>query len=79
MIGIACFFEDKAWLFGSIFQQVGRQLQLLLHQPLYRRSAIYFKKFPFEEVYQMVLRGDITDSMSVAAILKVKLILSGLA
>jgi 8-oxo-dGTP pyrophosphatase MutT (NUDIX family) len=37
------------------------------------------RKLPFEEAYQMVLRGEITDSMSVAAILKVKLILSGIA
>ena len=42
-------------------------------------EQLTIKKLPFEEVYQMVLRGDITDSMSVAAILKVKLILSGLA
>jgi hypothetical protein len=34
------------------------------------------KKLPFEEVYQMVERGEITDSMSVAAILKVKLMLA---
>jgi 8-oxo-dGTP pyrophosphatase MutT (NUDIX family) len=33
-------------------------------------------KLPFEEAYQMVERGDITDSMSVAAILKVKLMLA---
>jgi ADP-ribose pyrophosphatase len=33
------------------------------------------KKLPFEEAYQMVLRGQITDSMSVAALLRVKLML----
>jgi hypothetical protein len=33
-------------------------------------------KLPFEEAYQMVERGEITDSMSVAAILKVKLMLT---
>lgn len=33
-------------------------------------------KLPFEEAYQMVERGEITDSLSVAAILKVKLMLS---
>jgi 8-oxo-dGTP pyrophosphatase MutT (NUDIX family) len=37
------------------------------------------RKLPFEEAYQLVLKGEITDSMSVAAILKVKLIISGLA
>lgn len=36
-------------------------------------EALEVKKLPFEEAYQMVLRGDITDSLSVAAILKVKL------
>ena len=34
------------------------------------------KKLPFEEVYQMVESGDITDSISVAAILKVKIMLT---
>jgi 8-oxo-dGTP pyrophosphatase MutT (NUDIX family) len=33
------------------------------------------RKLPFEEVYHMVEKGLITDSMSVAAILKVKLML----
>jgi 8-oxo-dGTP pyrophosphatase MutT (NUDIX family) len=35
------------------------------------------KKLPFEEVFQMVEKGQITDSMSVAAILKVRLMLIG--
>jgi 8-oxo-dGTP pyrophosphatase MutT (NUDIX family) len=33
------------------------------------------RQLPFEEAYRMVERGEITDSMSVAAILKVKLLL----
>lgn len=33
------------------------------------------RKLPFEEAYQMVEKGEITDSMSVAAIIKVKLLL----
>ncbi len=33
------------------------------------------KKLPFEEVYQMVMDGAITDSMSVAAILKAKILI----
>ena len=33
------------------------------------------KKVPFEEAYQMVERGEITDSMAVAGILKVKLMM----
>ena len=39
-------------------------------------EAITIKKMPFEEAYQMVLEGRITDSMSVAAILKVKILLT---
>jgi ADP-ribose pyrophosphatase len=33
------------------------------------------RKLPFEEAYQMVINGEITDSMSVAAILKTKILL----
>lgn len=33
------------------------------------------RRLPFEEVYQMVSRGEITDSMTVATVLKVKLML----
>lgn len=33
------------------------------------------RQLPFNEAYQMVLRGEITDSMSVAAILKTKILL----
>ena len=33
------------------------------------------RKLPFEEVYQMVMNGEITDSMSVAGILKTKLLI----
>ncbi|HEV2483791.1 MAG TPA: NUDIX hydrolase [Puia sp.] len=33
------------------------------------------RRVPFEEAYEMVERGEITDSMSVAGILKVKLLL----
>lgn len=33
------------------------------------------KKLPFEEVYQMVLKGEITDSMSIMGVLKVKLLI----
>ncbi|WP_207513083.1 NUDIX domain-containing protein [Longitalea luteola] len=39
-------------------------------------EQLQVKKIPFEEAYQMVERGEITDSMSVAAILKVKLMLA---
>lgn len=33
------------------------------------------KKIPFEQVYQMVANGEITDSLTVAAILKTKLLM----
>jgi ADP-ribose pyrophosphatase len=33
------------------------------------------KKLPFEEAYQMVMRGEISDSLSMVAILKTKLLL----
>jgi len=35
-------------------------------------EELIVKKLPFEEVFQMVLKGEITDSMSVMGILKVK-------
>ena len=38
-------------------------------------EQLIIKKIPFEEAYQMVCRGEITDSMTVAAIQKVKLML----
>jgi 8-oxo-dGTP pyrophosphatase MutT (NUDIX family) len=38
-------------------------------------EQLIIKKLPFEEAYQMVLRSEITDSMSVAAILRYKLMI----
>lgn len=38
-------------------------------------EQLIVKKLPFEEAYQMCLRGEITDSMSVAAILKIKVLM----
>ena len=38
-------------------------------------EQLIVKKMPFEYVYQMVLNGEITDSMSVAAVLKAKLMM----
>lgn len=37
---------------------------------------LQIKKLPFEEAYQMVMRGEITDSLSMVAILKTKLLLN---
>ena len=39
-------------------------------------EQLVIKKLPFAEVYQMVCRGEITDAITVAAILKVYLILA---
>lgn len=38
-------------------------------------EELQVKKLPFEEAYQMVIDGTITDSMSVAAILKAKILI----
>lgn len=38
-------------------------------------EQLVVKKMPFENAYQMVLKGEVTDSMSVAAILKAKLMM----
>lgn len=37
-------------------------------------EQLSIRKLPFEEAYEMVLNGEITDSISVAAILKVKIL-----
>jgi 8-oxo-dGTP pyrophosphatase MutT (NUDIX family) len=39
-------------------------------------EQLIVKKLPFAQVYQMVCDGQITDSMTVAAVLKVKLLLA---
>jgi len=38
-------------------------------------EALILRKLPFDEAYQMVMDGRITDSMSVAALLKTKILL----
>lgn len=38
-------------------------------------ERLSIRKLPFEELYQMTLRGEIRDSLSVASILKVKLLI----
>jgi len=50
--------------------------ELSFHQSEPEESEqLEVKKVPFEEYYQMVLRGEITDSMSVAAALKAKIMI----
>lgn len=39
-------------------------------------EQLIVKKLPFNEVYQMVCRGEITDAMTVAAVLKVQLMIT---
>jgi hypothetical protein len=51
------------------------QLEQLTPRPE-ETEKLQVKKFTFEEVYQMVERGLITDSISVAAILKVRCMLA---
>jgi ADP-ribose pyrophosphatase len=38
-------------------------------------EELQLRKLPFEEAYQMVIQGEITDSISVAAILRTKILL----
>ena len=38
-------------------------------------EELTLKKLPFEQAYQMVINGEITDSMSVAGILKTKILI----
>src|SRR5882762_6411198 len=61
--------DEKAILF------LARQLEQ--HQPEPEETEqLVIRKLPFEEAYRMVEQGLITESMSVAAILKVKIMLS---
>ena len=44
------------------------------HEPIPEETEkLLLRKLPFEQAYQMVMNGEITDSMSVAAIQRVKL------
>lgn len=61
--------DEKAILF------LARQLEQREPEPE-ETEQLVIRKLPFEEVYRMVQEGVITDSMSVAAILKVKLLLN---
>jgi hypothetical protein len=65
-------------LSNSVSDEVGiiylaRQLSFGESSPEESEDLIV-RKLPFETAYQMVLNGEITDSMSVAAILKVKIL-----
>ncbi len=53
---------------------VARDLQLTHAEPE-ETEDLQLKKVPFETLYQMVLNGEVQDAMSVAAVLKLKLML----
>lgn len=53
---------------------IARNLQQGTAEPE-ETEQLQIRKLPFDEVYMMVLNGEITDSMSVAGILKLKLLL----
>nr|WP_220096052.1 NUDIX hydrolase [Daejeonella oryzae] len=53
---------------------LARDLSFGVSQPE-ETELLEVKKIHFEEAYQMVVSGEITDSMSVAAILKLKILL----
>jgi ADP-ribose pyrophosphatase len=51
--------------------------ELTQHEPQPEETEqLVVKQLPFEEVYRLVTAGHITDSMSVAAVLKIKLLLA---
>ncbi len=53
---------------------LAQQLVLTESEPE-ESEALQVKKLPFEEAYQMVMQGKITDSLSMVAILKTKLLI----
>jgi len=61
--------DEKAILF------LARQLEQREPEPE-ETEQLVVRKVPFEEAYRMVMDGVITDSMSVAAILKVKILIN---
>jgi len=58
--------------YGLIFLARGLTQQQAMPE---ETEQLVVKKVPFDEVYRMVESGEITDSMTVAAILKVKLMM----
>jgi 8-oxo-dGTP pyrophosphatase MutT (NUDIX family) len=56
--------------YGHVY--LARELQFGQATPE-ETESLEVRKLPFEEAYQMVLRGEITDSLAVAGILRTKL------
>lgn len=53
---------------------LARQLRQLEAEPE-ESEDLQVKKLPFQEAYEMVMRGEITDSLSMVAILKTRILL----
>ncbi|HET6243326.1 MAG: NUDIX hydrolase [Bacteroidetes bacterium] len=53
---------------------IAQQLSFEEAQPE-ETEQLQVKKIPFDELFQMVMNGEITDSMSVAAVLKTKILI----
>ena len=58
--------------FGEVF--LATELHHMGSQPE-ETEELEVRRIPFEEAYQMVLKGEITDSLAVAGILRTKLLL----
>ena len=58
--------------FGHIFLATDLQFETAAPE---ETEELKLLKIPFEKAYQMVMNGEITDSMSIAAILHVKILL----
>jgi 8-oxo-dGTP pyrophosphatase MutT (NUDIX family) len=56
---------------------VARNLSFTQSEPE-ETEDLQLKKVPFDTLYQMVMTGEIQDAMTVAAVLKLKLVLAGL-
>jgi ADP-ribose pyrophosphatase len=56
---------------------VARNLSFTQSEPE-ETEDLQLKKVPFDTLYQMVMSGEIQDAMTVAAVLKLKLVLAGL-
>jgi len=53
---------------------VARDLAFHPPEPDHNEELV-MRKIPFEELYAMVVKGDVRDSLTVAAVMKVKLML----
>jgi ADP-ribose pyrophosphatase len=60
--------DEKATIY------IARKLTIGVAEPE-ETEELMLRKLPFEEAYQMVMNGEITDSMSVAALLKAKILI----